>query len=312
MQDQTTPLITVIIPTFNRVAYLKTALTSVFDQTMSNWEALVIDDGSTDGTGEYVSGLNDDRVKLFTMDHCGVPAQVRNVGIVNARGRYIAFLDSDDMWAPNKLERQTSLLAERKTALWSYTHFTRIDGQGKQLSDKAIKKWQPYSGAILHELITIDAIIAMPTVMVATQLLTQAGPFDPELVYCEDYDLWFRLAVKGEALAIPERLSFVRVSPDSYVRDRAAVHRSWIATYGKLARTGDASVRRLCEQQTGHSMVALAKLYSASGRIRPAAAEMVRSFGRHPTSSRWWRELPKTVPRAVMSKMGLLRTRGAD
>ena len=306
------PLVSVVVPTFNRISYLKSALASVFEQTLSDWELLIIDDGSTDGTADYVSGLTDQRVQFLTIDHCGLPAKVRNVGIANACGQYVAFLDSDDLWVPDKLERQTDLLARQKTAQWSYTHFTRIDGTGRPLSDAAIKQWQPYSGSILNKLITIDAIIAMPTVLVETQLLEQAGHFDPQLKYCEDYDLWFRLADYGEALAIPERLSYVRVTPDSYSRDRHAVHESWIKTYRKLARIGSREVRQLCRRQAADSMITLARSYSSDGKLGAAMQNMVRAFHHHPTSARLWREAAKIVPRVIMAKMGLLRTFGAD
>jgi glycosyltransferase involved in cell wall biosynthesis len=102
----TAPSVSVVIPTYNCESYLRQAVQSVFDQTYTNWEAIVIDDGSTDGTASYLDSVAGDRVRVLNHAHCGNPARLRNVGIAAARGAHIAFLDSDDVWFPQKLKAQ--------------------------------------------------------------------------------------------------------------------------------------------------------------------------------------------------------------
>ena len=106
----TIPVVSVIIPTYNRASDLKRALNSVQEQTFVNWEALVVDNNSEDNTDEIVIGFNDPRIKLFKINNDGVIAASRNKGIKEASGEYIAFLDSDDWWAPNKLELSVAAL----------------------------------------------------------------------------------------------------------------------------------------------------------------------------------------------------------
>src|SRR3989338_2810117 len=98
------PIVSIVIPTYNRACDLERALKSVLAQTYSNWEALVVDNHSSDNTDDVVKSLNDSRLKLFKIHNDGVIAASRNAGVKHATGEYIAFLDSDDWWMPQKLE----------------------------------------------------------------------------------------------------------------------------------------------------------------------------------------------------------------
>ena len=100
------PLVSIILPTYNREVLLRRALESVLAQTYDLWELLVVDDGSTDGTRAYLQTLTDTRVRAILREHCGNAGAVRNAGCRTARGSYLAFLDSDDQWLPEKLALQ--------------------------------------------------------------------------------------------------------------------------------------------------------------------------------------------------------------
>ena len=106
------PLVSIVVPTYNRLAYLRQAVQSVFDQTYRQWELIVVDDGSTDGTAAYVASLGG-RVRALTLPRRGGAARARNAGVGAARGAYVAFLDSDDLWLPEKLAIQMAGLRER-------------------------------------------------------------------------------------------------------------------------------------------------------------------------------------------------------
>src|SRR5229473_5509224 len=128
----TAPAISIILPTFNRLKYLRLTVDSVFAQTFVDWELLVADDGSDEETRAYLKGLESlPRVKLIWLSHSGNPSAVRNAALREARGDYIAFLDSDDMWMPTKLERQIDALRVSSDRRWIYTGYVRIGDAGE-------------------------------------------------------------------------------------------------------------------------------------------------------------------------------------
>src|SRR5437879_5328746 len=140
------PLVSVILPTYNRLRYLGGALESVRTQTYEHWELVVVDDGSTDGSGEYLARLVDRRVRLLSRSHTGSAAVARNSGIAMARGEYLAFLDDDDAWMPQKLERQMAALREDRAVQWNYTGYILVDADGRETRRRAGGPWTPYSG----------------------------------------------------------------------------------------------------------------------------------------------------------------------
>src|SRR5260221_147392 len=116
------PLVSIIVPTFNRVKYLRVAVDSVFAQTFEDWELIIADDGSDADTMAYLRTLADvPRVKLLRLSHTGNPPAVRNAALREATAEYIAFLDSDDVWMPEKLEAQLMSLRSHPVRRWSYT-----------------------------------------------------------------------------------------------------------------------------------------------------------------------------------------------
>ena len=132
-------LVTVITPMYNSGKYIEETLNSVISQTYENWELFIIDDGSSDNCVELVSDFkkNDDRIKLIINEENQGAAISRNIGIRAANGRYIAFLDSDDLWVPTKLEEQINFMSQNQLAL-SYSSYEKIDEFGNHI--KNIKK----------------------------------------------------------------------------------------------------------------------------------------------------------------------------
>jgi glycosyltransferase involved in cell wall biosynthesis len=112
-------LVSIIVPTYNRADLIGETIQSVIDQTYKNWELIIVDDGSTDDSKNYITKFNDERIVYYAIEHCGILGKVRNVGISHAKGDYIAFLDSDDLWLPQKLEYQLTLLQQYPTELES-------------------------------------------------------------------------------------------------------------------------------------------------------------------------------------------------
>jgi glycosyltransferase involved in cell wall biosynthesis len=203
------PAVSIILPTFNRVEFLRAAIESVFAQTFEDWELIIADDGSSGETRNYLRTLQaPPRVRVIWLTHSGRPSVVRNAALREAQGEYAAFIDSDDSWLPRKLELQIASLRRHAQRKWSCTRFALIDGSGNP-SAPARNLPAPV-GWILEKLLKSQVGIALPSVLVSRQLLEQLGAFDEELVMCEDDELWFRLAAVSEIDGVDEPLTLVR------------------------------------------------------------------------------------------------------
>lgn len=265
------PAVSVIIPTFDRLPMLRQAMESVRAQTWTDWELIVVDDGSTDGTAKYLESVADSRVRVLTIPHCGIPARVRNAALALARGEYIAFLDSDDLWPPEKLGLQLEALQAVPFARWSYTDYSLIDERGSPAPRRLEKPWVPYSGRILPQLVCYDAAVAMPTVLVDRVLMAELGGFDDTMRVCEDYDLWFRLAERADVLAIDRPLASVRHHPARMVLAPMEMDRAWLRICESvLDRVGDPAVRRACRREAARRAWRVGRWNASRGHWRMA------------------------------------------
>ena len=204
------PFVTVVIPTYNRLALVQQAVASVVAQTFSNWELIVVDDGSDDGTPAFIHSLNDPRIRVLEMPHTGNIALARNSGARAGSGEWLTFLDSDDVWVPYKLEIQIArMLLEKKR--WGYGRFELMDQAMQTIPFKA-GTFHPISGWIAKEVLTTEASVNIGTLILERALFDEACGFnsDVNLLYREDYELVLRLALIAEAVAIPDLLLRVR------------------------------------------------------------------------------------------------------
>jgi glycosyltransferase involved in cell wall biosynthesis len=283
------------MPTRNRGDLAVAAAQSVIAQTAADWELVVTDDGSTDDTPERVRRLDPRRIKVLRHGNGGNPAAARNRGIAAGRGTFVAFLDSDDLFESEKLERQLAAMERAPWAGWSYTFYRRIDATGAPLPDATAKAWVPHSGWILDALIPIDAIVATSTVTVRRELLDRAGGFDESLHYCHDYDLWFRLAHASQALALSERLAAIRAHADSHQADRRAAHEAWVRVYQKLGRRLHGRSGRMCYRQLASHVAWLADENRRCGAYSRSVLAALRSVRYHPTAAAGWVALGKAL-----------------
>jgi glycosyltransferase involved in cell wall biosynthesis len=242
------PLVTVVIPTYNRLALVQQAVASVVAQTYTNWELIVVDDGSEDGTSKMILSISDPRIKVVEMRHFGNIAVLRNTGAKTGSGEWLAFLDSDDLWIPQKLEIQLQMLLQEGKR-WGYGGFELINKEMRAIPNKA-GIYRPLSGWISKEVLTTEASVAIGTLLLERTLFEEVGGFnsDPGLLYREDYELVLRLALRAEVLAIPELLLRIRehsgrtTNAFEYGHDRTAfVYEHFIRTHpekelAKIAR----------------------------------------------------------------------------
>jgi glycosyltransferase involved in cell wall biosynthesis len=214
------PRVSVIVPAYNAAAYLPDAIDSVVRQTYTDWELVVVDDGSVDNTrslvGSYGARLQD-KLRYVYQPNRGLPA-ARNAAIRNSRGEFIALLDADDRCMPRRLELSVAALDRHPRAGLVHGRVTRIDVAGN-LIDRPQLDSRYLSGNIKRHLYTRRAHIFCPTAMFRKHCITAVGYFDETMRATEDRDMWFRIAEKFEVAFVDEVLSQYRLSPSAMSRD---------------------------------------------------------------------------------------------
>lgn len=221
-----TPLVSVIIPTYNRPQLLDETLQSVRNQTMKNFEAIICDDGSTEDI-EAIVAQYDKRFRILKLKHTGMPAIARNAGIISAKGQFIAFLDSDDIWLPEKLEKQLLFAKEYpQLGLISTNAYKLFESENSNalFFDDA----ETFHGNVLQKLL-LDNFIICSSVLIKAHLIKKTGLFCEEgtVRALEDYDLWLRFATMVECGFISEPLLYYReLNADSIRSRQSLVHRA--------------------------------------------------------------------------------------
>lgn len=262
--------ISIVIPTWNRLALVRQAIDSVLAQTHEDWQLIVVDDGSTDGTVEAVRKLTDPRLKVLSASHSGSTAITRNRAIEAATGDWIAFLDSDDLWEPRKLEVQLQALAAAGAG-WCYSDYRIVDQAAHPLAHR-ISGFQPLSGRIIEPLLLGRTAAFIGTVVVRSDLLASIGGFDPSLRYREDLDLEFRLALAADAVAVPEVLVSVRSHGDRKTAMADFPFERSALVYRKfLDRSPERRLRKAARSM-------LARLMADAGGERMAEGDIVKGL----------------------------------
>lgn len=260
------PLVSIVMPTFNRLHLLPATVESVRAQTVSRWELLIADDGSDADTHAYLQALaRDSRIRVLWLAHSGRPATGRNAGLAQARGDHVAFLDSDDVWMPRKLDCQLQALRAAPDRQWCYTGFTEVDADGRDLQG-APGHCEPCPPALFDALVKGPIPIRTPSVVLARRSLLQAaGGFDSELAAAEDVDLWMRLALLSPAVVLKEPLVQVRRHAQSLSHRLTEVHAGRERSLCKLEGQVDPDRRLLLRRERARNALQLAAVHAASG-----------------------------------------------
>ena len=200
--------ISVIIPAHNAEKTIRETVESVLHQTFSNFELIVINDSSTDSTLDIITSIQDPRIKVFSCKNGNAGAS-RNVGISNASGEFVAFLDADDIWTPEKLERQIQALEENPEAAVAYTWIDCIDEFGNFLRHGSHFS---ISGDVLAELLLRNFLDNGSNPLIRTKALSEVGGFDESLTNGEDWDMYLRLALRYHFVSVPFSFTLYRVT----------------------------------------------------------------------------------------------------
>jgi glycosyltransferase involved in cell wall biosynthesis len=205
------PLVSVIIPIYNGEKTIKETIESVLNQSFTDFELIVINDGSIDKTLAVLETIDDSRLKVFSFPNAGVSVS-RNRGLEQAKGEFISFLDADDLWTPDKLETQLKALQENPQAAVAYSWSDWVDESGEFLRAGG---HITANGKVYEQLLVRDFIESGSNPLIRKQALDEVGNFDPSVTPAEDWDMWLRLAARYEFIAVPYPQILYRVYPTS-------------------------------------------------------------------------------------------------
>ncbi len=208
------PKVSIIIPTYNREQFIGQAILSVLEQSFTDFEIIVVDDGSTDNTKNVIETFDDPRVQYYYQENKG-RSVARNYALLLAKGKYITFLDSDDLYLSNKLELQVNYLDLHSDISMIYTSANCIDENGNFLQHKYEAST---SGWIYKDIaFFIPVTITLPTVMVRREVFDSAGYFDEKMHRFEDTDMWRRISKFYRIMAIPIYTCNLRTHKDNHL-----------------------------------------------------------------------------------------------
>lgn len=204
------PKISVILPVYNAEAFLPEAIASILGQSYADFELLIIDDGSTDGSLAAIERFNDARITLFIREHAGI-TKTLNFGIAQAQGDYIARMDADDIAAPARFEKQAAFL-DKNPSVSAVGCWYRLINNKAEIIKKVTPPTEP---KLIKKAFFTGAPLVHPAAMIRKSALAAIGGYDETFLYAQDRDLFLRLMQKGELGIVPEFLFSMRVSPQS-------------------------------------------------------------------------------------------------
>jgi glycosyltransferase involved in cell wall biosynthesis len=297
-----TPLVSVLITTLNSARFIDATLESALRQTLTDFEVLVLDDGSTDDTVERVRRVRDPRVRAWEYPHRGAPAAL-NAGLALARGRYLALLDHDDLWLPAKLARHVDAFDAQPGAAATFSWSGLIDEHDRPIAVHPAH----WHGAIGFRQLLEDYVIGPSSSLVMRRAsVERAGGFDEQLPRCHDFDLTLRLAFAepNGIVAVPDILTLYRRHAGQMSRDWRAMHSEWNAVVEKCRRFAPADTAAVEPRARGNINRYFAYLAYENGEFRDAR-RFVREAARHDprsflTDPRNWKITAASVAEAVL------------
>lgn len=266
------PKVSVIIPTYNRANYICEAIDSVLNQTFQDFEIIVVDDGSTDNTREVLEQYNK-RIKYFYKTNGG-EASARNLGVERSNGEYIAFLDSDDLWLPDKLKKQMTVFEKNSDIGLVYAQVYSIDKNGHLTGQ--IKPAKPARN--LNDLLDGHRISMMTVVVKKTDLL-KAGLFDKEIKVAVDTDMWIRLARNIKIDFIEEPLAKYRWHSNNISNSIEEMYLGHIKIFKKILTDNSLQIpKRIKKLKLAREYYLLAKEQSRSNKHKECLYSIINSI----------------------------------
>lgn len=278
--------VSIVTPTFNRARFLPDAVASVLAQTYQDFELIIVDDGSTDDTKAVLEPfLSDARIRYHFQPNQG-QSRARNHALSMAKGQFVAFLDSDDLWDSAKLSNQVRILTERDSVDVVHGDERTIDECGAVISEKNMRR---YSGSIARYLLA-DNSVSITTALVRKRCFDEMGGFDESVGVADDYDLWLRFSARYCFHYEPEIVASYRVMSDQISSDKKrrfaaneAIITRFLEHYGECLSDEDRRwgvSRFYCRK---------ARYLAGSGNRGRALGALLQAMKRAPLDSAVWR-----------------------
>lgn len=247
------PKVSVVIPAYNAMSYLPETVESVLRQTFTDFEVLIIDDGSSDHIVQWVSQLVNPRVKLISQENQGVPA-ARNTGIAHAQAEYVSFLDADDLWEPTILEKQVRCMEDNPAVGLVHTWMALIDQQGKPTGRVMTSNTE---GDVWKQLVEQNTVPSS-SVMVRRCCFETVGGFDQNLRNIDDWDMWIRIAARYPFAVVKEPLMRYRQHHNNMTKNWQVVEQACQIIIEKAFRSAPPELMYLKSRSYGHANIFLA------------------------------------------------------
>jgi glycosyltransferase involved in cell wall biosynthesis len=265
------PKVSIVIPTYNRAQYLVRAIRSVLDQSFQDFEIVVVDDASTDDTLQTVESFRDPRIRYLRHDINRKEAGSRNTGVQNSQGEYIAFLDDDDAWLPQKLALQADLLDKSSVKVGVvYCSFLKIDAE----SGKMLGLWTAEKRGNVWRSLSEKNWIGIPsTVVVRRECFDTLGLFDEGVEFGLDYDMWVRISTVYEFEFVKEPLVLRRVN-----------HTRLSVNYELVLKGAESKLRKYADyfllnrQYYSRRLLGMGVLYCYNGQVRRGRAAFLKAI----------------------------------
>ncbi len=272
--------ISVVIPVYNREKLVGRAIKSVLDQTFGDYEIIVIDDGSVDGTKKVVQRYKG-RIKYIYQENKGI-STARNRGIQEASGEYIAFLDSDDTWAPEKLEIQLDLMQKNERLGLVCSRMVILNENGDQCGMKPEKK----TGKNFKELVEIGGDLPTSSVMTRRVCFEEVGMFDESLVMMEDFEMWVRIASQYDIYMDEDKILAHYYRHDRQItKSRTLVYETTVQLHKKILGHFGATKdfpRKIVKRKISSNEYVLSRIYYRKRDYRNAFKVLRDAMGRCP------------------------------
>jgi glycosyltransferase involved in cell wall biosynthesis len=223
------PIISVIIPAYNAERTILETIKSVQNQTFSDFEIVVINDGSTDRTLELLQNVKDERLRVFSYKNSGV-AVARNRGISHSTGEFISFIDADDLWTPDKLDLQLAALRQHPEAgvAYSWTYFL-YEQENSTVPGKPVF----FEGNVYPKLLVENFIAHGSNLLIRRKCIESVGEFDSNFPHCADWDFYIRLAARWSFVVVPKHQIYYRQSPSSMTSKIDVIERQMLLMFEK-------------------------------------------------------------------------------
>lgn len=289
----TGPLVSVVIPVYNGERYVRAAIESVFAQTFPDWELIVVDDGSTDGSVPIIRSYRD-RFTFVEQANHGV-CHARNTGVARARARYVAFLDADDVWHPSKLARQVEFLEAHADVALVHSDLTIIDDDGRAAGRQACSG---HDLAAFSRQFLRGHLIYPSAVMIRAEVLRKVGGFSEDFrgASYEDIELWVRLSPHCRFHCLPELLVSYRIHGNNNTRNREMGLRNRGVFLEKVWAAHAATHRRFLRGEFAKYYSDLGKLLVEQGDVGEGRAYLRRAIAVSGVEAPY----PKTLFRACL------------